>query len=162
MWSCTCLPGVGLRAESGTGVRVHVLVCRLAIEARTRAEIAEAQAIADLAAEHQWDENAAFDVVGERPFRIGEDTRLVDEFIVLEVAALKQISVSAATWLIRDVVNLKARHPMLWRQATHGRVPIYRACQLAAEVARFDLSLEEAGELDAELAAKVGRLPGGV
>lgn len=88
---------------------------RLAIEARTQAEIAEAQAIADLAAEHSWDENADFDVVGERPFRIGADgTRLVDEFIALEVAALKQISVGAATWLIRDIVNLKARHPLLW------------------------------------------------
>ncbi len=69
---------------------------------------------------------------------------LVDEFLPLEVATLKGISVAAATWLIRDVVNLKARHPLLWFQATKGLVPMWRACQLAAEVARFDLTVEQA------------------
>jgi len=131
---------------------------RLAIEARTRAEIAEAVAIADLAAEHAWDADATFDVIGTRPVRIGADgTALVDEFLPLEVAALKGISVAAATWLIRDIVNLKARHPLVWFQATRGLIPIWRACQLAAEVARFGLTLDQARELDARLAPK---LPG--
>jgi hypothetical protein len=80
---------------------------------------------------------------------------LVDEFLPLEVAAAKGISVASATWLIRDVVNLKARHPLLWLQATKGLVPMWRACQLAAEVARFDLTLDQAHELDARLAPKV-------
>lgn len=133
---------------------------RRAIETRTRAEIDEAVAIADLAAEHAWDENAAFDVVGTRPVRIGADgTALVDEFLPLEVAALKGISVGAATWLIRDIVNLRARHPILWFHATRGSVPIWRARQLAAEIARFDLSLEQAHALDAELGPKVSVLP---
>ena len=46
---------------------------RLAVEARNQADIDEAVAIADLAAEHDWDENAEFDVVGQRPIRIGAD-----------------------------------------------------------------------------------------
>ncbi|MCA0297085.1 MAG: hypothetical protein LCH96_17575, partial [Actinobacteria bacterium] len=76
------------------------------------AEIAEAVAIADLAAEHEWAADARIDVVGKRAVRIGGDgTALVDEFLPLEVAALKGVSVSAATWLIRDIVNLKTRHP---------------------------------------------------
>nr|WP_300145869.1 HNH endonuclease signature motif containing protein [Propionicimonas sp.] len=129
---------------------------RVAIESRTRAEIAEAVAIADLAAEHAWDADATFDVVGTRPVRIGADgTALVDEFLPLEVAALKGISVAAATWLIRDIVNLKARHPLVWFQATQGLVPMWRACQLAAEVARFDLTLDQARELDARLAPRI-------
>ena len=133
---------------------------RSAIEARTQAEIDEAVAIADLAAEHQWTTEASFDVVGTRPIRIGADgAPLVDEFLPLEVAALKGISVGAATWLIRDVVNLKARHPLLWFQATQGLVPMFRAGQLAAEVARFDLSLDEARALDEQLAPKVPTLP---
>jgi hypothetical protein len=57
---------------------------RAAAEARAQAEIAEALAIADLAAEHEWDEGADFDVVGTRPVRIGADgTALVDEFLPL-------------------------------------------------------------------------------
>ncbi len=84
---------------------------RAAGQARTQAEVEEAVAIADLAAEQAWDEDACFDVVGARPVRIGADgTALVDEFLPLEVAAVKGISVGAATWLIRDIVNLKARH----------------------------------------------------
>lgn len=133
---------------------------RLAVAARTRAEIEEAVAIAELAAEHGWDEEARFDVVGTRPVRIGADgTALVDEFLVLEVAALKGISVGAATWLVRDIVNLQARHPLVWSQAVRGLVPMWRGCQLAAEVARCGLSLAQAHDLDAELAPKLPGLP---
>lgn len=117
-------------------------------------------AIADLAAEQAWDEHASFDVVGTRPVRLGADgTALVDEFLPLEVAAVKGISVGAATWLIRDIVNLKARHPLLWFQATKGLIPMWRACQLAAETARYDLTLDQAQALDAQLAPKVPTLP---
>ncbi len=133
---------------------------RAAAQARTQAEVEEAVAIADLAAEQAWDEHASFDVVGTRPVRLGADgTALVDEFLPLEVAAVKGISVGAATWLIRDIVNLKARHPLLWFQATKGLIPMWRACQLAAETARYDLTLDQAQALDAQLAPKVPTLP---
>ncbi|HEY3340016.1 MAG TPA: hypothetical protein VGK18_16065 [Propionicimonas sp.] len=133
---------------------------RAAIEARKRAEVEEAVAIAELAEAHQWTADATVDVVGTRPVRIGADgTVLVDEFLPLEVAAAKGISVASATWLIRDVVNLKARHPLLWFQATKGLIPMWRACQLAAEVARFDLTVEQAQVLDERLAPKVPTLP---
>ncbi len=133
---------------------------RSAVDALTRAEVEQAVAIADLAQACAWTAEATFDVVGTRPVRIGADgTALVDEFLPLEVATVKGISVAAATWLIRDVVNLKARHPLLWLQATRGLIPMFRACQLAAEVARFDLTVEQAQELDARLAPKVPTLP---
>jgi hypothetical protein len=133
---------------------------RAAADARTQAELAEAVAIADLAAEHAWDAGDTFDVVGTRPVRIGADgTALVDEFLPLEVAALKRISVSAATWLIRDIVNLKLRHPLLWSRVLAGGIPVFRAAQLAAEAARYDLSVDQALELDAELASRIGVLP---
>ncbi len=129
-------------------------------EAQARAEVAAAVAIAEIAEAHAWTADAPFDVIGTRPVRIGADgTALVDEFLPLEVATAKGISVASATWLIRDVVNLKARHPLLWFQATKGLVPMWRACQLAAEVARFDLTLEQAQALDERLAPKVPTLP---
>jgi hypothetical protein len=143
--------------ESSGGAKQRL---RAAIAARSRAEIDEVVAIADLAAENAWPEDATFDVVGSRPVRIGADgTALVDEFLPLEVAALKGISVAAATWLIRDVVNLKARHPHLWFQVTKGNIAVFRACQLAVEVARYDLSCAQAQALDAELAPKIATLP---
>lgn len=132
---------------------------RRAAAARARAEIDEAEAIAELAAQCEWPADATFDVVGRRPVRIGADgTALVDEFLPLEVAAAKEISVSAATWLIRDVVNLRTRHPLLWTQARRGVVAMFRAFQLVEEIGRFDLSLDEALEVDARLAPKVGGL----
>jgi hypothetical protein len=113
-----------------------------------------------LAEAHEWTSESSFDVIGTRPVRIGADgTALVDEFLPLEVATLKGISVAPATWLIRDVVNLKARHPLLWFQATRGLIPMFRACQLAGEVGRFDLTVEQAQALDARLSPKVATLP---
>ncbi|HEY3338553.1 MAG TPA: hypothetical protein VGK18_08620 [Propionicimonas sp.] len=143
--------------ESDTAAATRL---RAVFEAQARAEVASAVAIAELAEAREWTAEATFDVVGTRPVRIGADgTALVDEFLPLEVAAAKGISVASATWLVRDVVNLKARHPLLWFQATKGLVPMWRACQLAAEVARFDLTVEQAQELDERLAPKVPTLP---
>lgn len=130
---------------------------RLAIEARNRAEAVEARALADFAAEHEWPVDAEIDLVGQRPVRVGADgTPLLDEYVALEVAALKGISVAAATWLIRDVVNLRFRHPRLWTRALCGDLPLYRACHLAAEAARFELTAEQAHLIDDEVAPRIG------
>ncbi len=106
-----------------------------AVEARTRAEIDEAMAIAELAAEHEWPVDAPVGVIGTRAVRLGADgTPMHDEFVALEVAVAMGISVSAATWLVRDVVNLKARHPLVWFHATRGLIPMFRARQLTMEL----------------------------
>ncbi len=143
--------------ETDAAARVRL---RDVFEAQARAEVDSAVAIAELAEAREWTADSTFDVIGTRPVRIGADgTALVEEFLPLEVATAKGISVASATWLIRDVVNLKARHPLLWFQATKGLVPMWRACQLAAEVARFDLSIDQAQALDTRLAPKVPTLP---
>ena len=117
---------------------------RVASAARTQAEIDEAVAIADLAAEHSWTAESEYDMVGARLIRIGADgTRLVNEFVALEVAALKSMSVTAATWLIRDIINLQARHPMLWAKTLDGTIPVFRARALADEVASHDLTFDD-------------------
>jgi hypothetical protein len=130
---------------------------RCAAAARVQAEIDEAVAIADLAAEQSWTADAEYDMVGTRLVRIGADgTRMVNEFLALEVAALKSMSVTAATWLIRDIVNLQARHPMLWAKTLDGTIPVFRARALADEIASHDLSFDEARELDTQLRSKLG------
>lgn len=132
---------------------------RSAITARTRAEIAEAEAIADFAAENEWPVDAEIDLIGQRPARIGADgTPLLNEFGALEVAALKGISVGAATWLIRDIVNLRYRHPRLWARMRTGDIAVFRACQLAANIARFTLSRDQLAQIDDELATRASGL----
>ena len=132
---------------------------RLAIAARVQAEIAEVEAIADLAAEHSWTTHDEYDVIGQRPVRLGADgTALVGEFLPLEIAALKGISVGAATWLIRDILNLQHRHPHLWAAVLRGAVPVYRAAQLTTLAAGFELTGEQALAVDAEVAPKLGRV----
>ena len=132
---------------------------RAAIGARSRAEVAEAVAIADYAAESEWPVDAEIELVGARPVRVGAaGTPVLDEFVALEVAALKGISVGAATWLIRDLVNLRFRHPRLWGRTRAGAIAVFRACQLAAEIARFDLTPAQLELLDDQLVDNLARL----
>ncbi|MFT4294353.1 MAG: hypothetical protein QM582_02950, partial [Micropruina sp.] len=126
---------------------------------RRQADVEEMRALAELAAEHSWTTTDELDVVGERAVRIGADgSRLVGEFLPLEVAAIKGISVTAATWLIRDVLNLEARHPALWKAVRAGGVPPYKAFKLAQLAAGYELSHEQALAVDDRLAGKIGRV----
>ena len=132
---------------------------RHSIELRREADINEVRAIAELAAEHSWTTTDEFDIVGERAIRLGADgTRLVGEFLPMEVAAIKGISVNAATGLIRDVLNLEARHPVLWDAVRAGHVAPFRAFQLARLATDYQLSQEQAIEVDSKLAGKFGRI----
>lgn len=85
---------------------------RAALAAESAAQAAKARAVLDLAMARQWCDGDEFELVGERPVRVGGDgTPLVGESLPLEIAALAGISVTSATLLIRDVVNLYGRHP---------------------------------------------------
>lgn len=144
-------------AAPSTGTAMERL--RHSIELRRQADVDEVRAIAELAAEHSWTTTDEFDVVGERAVRLGSDgSRLVGEFLPLEVAAVKGISVTAATWLIRDVVDLEARHPALWKAVRAGSVPPYKAFKVAQLGATYELTREQALEVDSKLASKIGRL----
>lgn len=132
---------------------------RHSAQLRRQADIDEMQALSELAAEHSWSTEDEFDVTRERAVRLGADgSPLVGEFLTLEVAAVKGISVTAATWLVRDVVNLQSRHPVLWRCVCRGEVPPYRAFQLAQLAAKYELTQSQAHELDTALAPKLGTL----
>jgi hypothetical protein len=126
---------------------------------RAALDAAEAQALLDLATEAEWDENAEFDVVGTRPILIGADgTRLVDEHLPLEVAAAGGTSVDSATWLLRDIVNLHARHPRVWQALKCGRVPLWRARRFAEHAAMLGLSLDQAQAADELIGDAIGRV----
>ncbi len=132
---------------------------RHSVQLRRQADVDEMQALADLAAEHSWSTEDEFDVTRERAVRLGADgSPQVGEFLPLEVAAVKGISVTAATWLVRDVVNLQSRHPLLWGCVSRGEVQPYQAFQVAQLAAKYELTQSQAHEVDAALAPKLGTL----
>ena len=129
---------------------------RLAIIARAQAEVAEVVAIADLAAAHSWSAEDRFEI-GEQLVRLGSDgTALVGEFLPLEVAALKRISVGSASWLIRDVLNLQARYRYLWAAVLAGNTPVWEARKLVAAIETAGLDQREANQVDAALRTRYG------
>ncbi|MGC4153492.1 MAG: hypothetical protein QM628_10460 [Propionicimonas sp.] len=143
-----------VEAEAPAVVRL-----RQAATVQAAAEAAQAQALLDLAAEAEWDDNSEFDMVGTRPIRIGADgTRLVDEHLPLEVAAALGISATAAVWLIRDVLNVAARHPRLWHAVQTRQFPLWRARAIAQVVEAAGLDRTEALQVDREIAPALGRV----
>ena len=132
---------------------------RRSMQLRRQADIDEMQALSELAAEHSWSTEDELDVTRERATRLGADgSPLVGEFLPLEVAAVKGISATAATWLIRDVINLQSRHPHLWGCVCRGEVQPYRAFQIVQLAAKYELTQEQAHDLDTALAPKLGTL----
>lgn len=132
---------------------------RAASRLQRLAEAEQLQAIADLAEHHEWTADDEFDVVGERPVRLGADgTRLVGEFLPLEVAAVLGMSVTAASWLVRDVLDLQARHPVLWESVQSLQVRAYQAFQVTRLTAEYALTCDQAQALDARLRPKFGRI----
>ena len=126
---------------------------RRAVRAERRAQAEQAAAILALAEEADWSEADEFDVDGTRAVRIGADgTRLVDEHLPLEVAAALGISVDAAIWLVRDVLNLAARLPSVWQAVQQGVFPLWRARDLAQRTEAAGLDVAECRQVDAALA----------
>ena len=132
---------------------------RAAVAAESAAQTAKAQAILDLALEGDWRDGDEFEMVGRRPVRIGGDgTPLVDETLPLEIAALTGVSVTGATLLIRDIVSLNSRHPSAWQAVQDGRVPLWRARQLAQLADTFELGYGECLRVDAKIEPCLGLL----
>ena len=119
-----------------------IMKLRAAIQLGRIAEAAEARVVADLAVTNGWDkEDETFtyeaDVTGRCLVRVGLDGVLMDEALPLEIAAAKHCSVGAATNLIRDLVDLKTRHPFTWQAIGELKAPVWQARQVAEVCGRF-------------------------
>jgi len=118
---------------------------KAAVELKSIAEAAEAEALAFLALENSWtNDDDDYTVVGQRFVRAGADgTPLIDEALPLEVAVARGCSVTAASWLLRDVVNLYQRHPFTWEAVQEGLIPLWRAQQVSQLCDSYQLSADE-------------------
>lgn len=116
-----------------------------------RAEIRQMLAVAHLCDLHPGPETPAESPAkGEMGRQFGDEgTPVVSEFLSLEIGPLLGISPTTASMLIRDVLNLRHRHPRLWQATCLGQVRVWQARKIAQRVAREGVSLELALEIDA-------------
>jgi len=140
-----------------------IMKLRAVVEATRLLDAAEAEVIADMAFADGWDkEDEDFtyyaDPTGRRLVRVGADGVLLDEALALEIAVAKHVSVSAATCLVKDVVDLHQRHPETWKAVVAGRAPVWQARGVAQTCNRYEFTHTQAEAIDKRVAPMWGRL----
>ena len=96
----------------------------------------------------------------ERSKRFGsEGTPEVAEFAAMELGALQGMSHVSAGCLVRDALNVRHRHPLLWAALGAGEARVWQARRIAQACAQ--LSADEARFVDAATTPYAGSLPWG-
>ncbi|WP_147675105.1 hypothetical protein [Nigerium massiliense] len=116
--------------------------------AERAAAVAKALAILALCDHARVDETAL--VTGaEQAIVIGADgTPTVAEFVAGEIAALIGVSVGAAMGKMATLLNLRHRHPTLFRLAVDGTIGLWEAGRVADDAALAKLDAEACARLD--------------
>ncbi len=98
----------------------------------------------------------------ERATRPGGDgTPLVAEFACAELGLLMGIGYIAADNLIRDALDLRHRHPLMWAALASGEGRVWKARKVARLVHSAGLTREQAQGVDAATTRYVDTLPWG-
>src|SRR3954468_20701598 len=98
----------------------------------------------------------------ERAVRPGDaGAPVVREFAAAELGVLLAMTTTGARWLLRDVLDLRHRHPLLWEAVRSGRARFWQAREIARSVRHAGLDLEQARAVDARTAAHLGLVPWG-
>lgn len=125
------------------------------------AEIALAISLAEAADTYRVDEGAMC-AGADRLERGGADgTPLISEFLASELGPLLGLSPAATGWRIADTLNLRHRHPQLWRAFVGGEVRWWPALQVARRCAEAHLGVEAARFVDRQVAAALAVQPRG-
>ena len=116
------------------------------------AEIGQALAIASICDQHRVDESKLVEGC-ERWVRGGADgTPNIGEFIAAEIGANLGVSSASAMVRIARVLNIRHRHPVLWRAVTAGEMRFYEATQVADACVAAGLGAEACLWLDRQCA----------
>ena len=116
------------------------------------AEIGQALAIASICDQHRVDESKLVEGC-ERWVRGGADgTPNIGEFIAAEIGANLGVSSASAMVRIARVLNVRHRHPVLWRAVTAGEMRFYEAALVADACVAAGLDAEACGWLDRQCA----------
>ena len=112
------------------------------------AEVAQCLSIAALCDLHQVDESVLVDGC-ERWVPGGADgTPRIGEFVIGEIAGLLGASIGATVLRIHRVLNLRHRHPTLWRLVVTGDIRAYEAFLVADAAAAAKLDADACGRFD--------------
>ena len=96
----------------------------------------------------------------ERTKRLGGDgTPEILEFAAPEFGAVQDMHPVAAENLMRDCLNLRHRHPLLWARSDHAQVPSWKAREVAKRVDAADLSRAQAMWVDEQTTPFITTLP---
>ncbi len=118
-------------------------------------EIAKLRRIAEWAAEHVVDDEAAAATLTERGLDTGlpvagPGAPLISDFAVMELSALLGRSLDSGRNYVGQVVELAYRLPKTWARVLTGEVPVWKALRIA-DSTRL-LPLDAASFIDAQLA----------
>jgi len=80
------------------------------------------------------------------------------ESLPSQIAVTKAITVTKASWLLRDVIELRARHPWTWAAVQAGTVSLWQASQIAELTAKYELDQAQARQVDRQIHEALGRL----
>ncbi len=98
----------------------------------------------------------------ERSVAVGGDgTPLLREFASAELGLLLGLSTTAARSFMRDVLDLRHRHPRMWSAVAAGTARFFQARQVARAAHAAGLDREQALHLDARVAPYLDTLPWG-
>ena len=98
----------------------------------------------------------------ERSRRAGADgTPLVAEFAAMELGAVLGMGYVAADCFVRDAVNTRHRHPVLWEALAQGRARVWQAREVARRCAAAGLDRDQARWVDEVTTPYLGSLPWG-
>jgi Domain of unknown function (DUF222) len=94
----------------------------------------------------------------ERAVRLGGDgTPTVAEFAPTELGCSLRMPYGSAARLIADALDLQHRLTQTWAAVQAGQVPVWQARRIAS--AARQLTAEQAGWVDAQLAPSLGAVP---
>ncbi|HEY0774529.1 MAG TPA: hypothetical protein VGD51_10635, partial [Nocardioidaceae bacterium] len=98
----------------------------------------------------------------ERSKRAGaHGTPLVAEFAAMELGAVLGMGYVAADCFVRDAVNTRHRHPVLWEALAQGRARVWQAREVARRCAAAGLDRDQARWVDEVTTPYLGSLPWG-
>ena len=91
----------------------------------------------------------------------GDGCPELSEFAGAELAVYLGRTTASGEALIADAVNLRHRHPLLWRALRQGEVRVWLATKVARRCAAVRLSAEQALWVDAQVMPSMNTLPPG-
>ncbi len=91
----------------------------------------------------------------------GDGTPRVGEFAAGELGVLLGMTTTGARALMRDVLDLRHRHPRLWAATMSGRVRFFAARYVLRATRAAGLSLAQARQVDDRVAPFLGEVPWG-